>query len=166
MNYSLKISQDRNGAIPKTEKILCWQPSVSDESRENGLPGCEHNPGHRRPDGCGRENPKKQDDDAERTLMQGGQHPAVLTPVRLPLGRLRRQREGARQNRCRPQTNTIPPSETDTGIPRSSPVSGDGDHVPYERNAVISRHFERDPIPYALETDWPVGAGPATFSIR
>jgi hypothetical protein len=41
--------------------------------------------------------------------MQGGQHPAVLTPVRLPLGRLRRQREGARQNRCRPQTNTIPP---------------------------------------------------------
>jgi hypothetical protein len=58
------------------------------------------------------------------------------------------------------------PSETDTGIPRSSPVSGDGDHVPYERNAVISRHFERDPIPYALETDWPVGAGPATFSIR
>ena len=22
----------------------------------------------------------------------------------------------------------------------------------------ISRHFERDPIPYALETDWPVGA--------
>ena len=21
-------------------------------------------------------------------------------------------------------------------------------------------------IPYALETDWPVGAGPATFSIR
>jgi hypothetical protein len=44
-------------------------------------------------------------------------------------------------------------SETDTGIPRSSPVSGDGDHVPYERNAVISRHFERDPIPYALETE-------------
>ena len=30
---------------------------------------------------------------------------------------------------------------------------------PYERNAAISRHFERDPIPYALETDWPVGAG-------
>ena len=28
---------------------------------------------------------------------------------------------------------------------------------PYERNAAISRHFERDPIPYALETDWPVG---------
>ncbi len=25
-------------------------------------------------------------------------------------------------------------------------------------NAAISRHFERDPIPYALETDWPVGA--------
>jgi hypothetical protein len=29
---------------------------------------------------------------------------------------------------------------------------------PYERNAAISRHFERDPISYALETDWPVGA--------
>jgi len=29
---------------------------------------------------------------------------------------------------------------------------------PYVRNAAISRHFERDPIPYALETDWPVGA--------
>jgi len=25
---------------------------------------------------------------------------------------------------------------------------------PYERNAAISRHFERDPISYALETDW------------
>jgi hypothetical protein len=25
-------------------------------------------------------------------------------------------------------------------------------------NAAISWHFERDPIPYALETDWPVGA--------
>ncbi len=24
---------------------------------------------------------------------------------------------------------------------------------PYERNAAISRHFERDPIPYALETN-------------
>ena len=24
--------------------------------------------------------------------------------------------------------------------------------------SAISRHFERDPIPYALETDWPVGA--------
>ena len=28
---------------------------------------------------------------------------------------------------------------------------------PYVRNAAISWHFERDPIPYALETDWPVG---------
>jgi hypothetical protein len=28
----------------------------------------------------------------------------------------------------------------------------------FEQNAAISRHFERDPIPYALETDWPVGA--------
>ncbi len=26
------------------------------------------------------------------------------------------------------------------------------------RNAAISWHFERDPIPYALDTDWPVGA--------
>jgi hypothetical protein len=26
------------------------------------------------------------------------------------------------------------------------------------RNAAISWHFERAPIPYALETDWPVGA--------
>ena len=24
--------------------------------------------------------------------------------------------------------------------------------------SAISWHFERDPIPYALETDWPVGA--------
>src|SRR6476659_8876918 len=30
--------------------------------------------------------------------------------------------------------------------------------LPYARSAAISRHFERDPIPYALETDWPVGA--------
>ena len=30
---------------------------------------------------------------------------------------------------------------------------------PYVRNAAISRHFERDPIPYALETDWPLEAG-------
>ena len=29
---------------------------------------------------------------------------------------------------------------------------------PYERNAAISWHFEHDPIPYALDTDWPVGA--------
>ena len=29
---------------------------------------------------------------------------------------------------------------------------------PYVRNAAISWHFERDPIPYALETDWPVEA--------
>ena len=28
----------------------------------------------------------------------------------------------------------------------------------FERNAAISWHFERDSIPYALETDWPVGA--------
>ena len=30
---------------------------------------------------------------------------------------------------------------------------------PYVRNAAISRHFERDPIPYALDSDWPVEAG-------
>ena len=29
---------------------------------------------------------------------------------------------------------------------------------PCERNAAISWHFERDPIPYALETDWLAGA--------
>ena len=29
---------------------------------------------------------------------------------------------------------------------------------PYVRNATISRHFERDPIPYALDSDWRVGA--------
>src|SRR5258708_15843315 len=29
---------------------------------------------------------------------------------------------------------------------------------PFERSAVISWHFKRDPIPYALETDWPAGA--------
>jgi hypothetical protein len=34
--------------------------------------------------------------------------------------------------------------------------SGDGDQIIL--NAAISWHFERDPIPYALETDWPVGA--------
>jgi hypothetical protein len=28
---------------------------------------------------------------------------------------------------------------------------------PYGRDAAISWHFERDPIPYALETDWPLG---------
>jgi hypothetical protein len=27
------------------------------------------------------------------------------------------------------------------------------------RNAAISWHFERGPITYALEADWPVGAG-------
>ena len=27
-----------------------------------------------------------------------------------------------------------------------------------KRNAAISRHFERDPIPYELERDWPVEA--------
>jgi hypothetical protein len=39
----------------------------------------------------------------------------------------------------------------------------------YERNASISRHLERDPIPYALETDLPVGVGgfePLLFKMR
>src|SRR5262249_14606397 len=40
-----------------------------------------------------------------------------------------------------------------------SPISGDGDQILMKRNAAISWHFEREPIPYALETDWPVGAG-------
>jgi hypothetical protein len=85
MNYPLKISQYRNGALPKAEKILCRQPPLSDESREDWFApprdhldcyGCEHNAGYRRSDGCHRERAKKQDDDAERALMKGGQHPA------------------------------------------------------------------------------------------
>jgi hypothetical protein len=36
-------------------------------------------------------------------------------------------------------------------------VSARGDDILIEETP-ISRHFERDPIPYALETDWPVGA--------
>jgi hypothetical protein len=38
-----------------------------------------------------------------------------------------------------------------------------------EASAAISRHFERDPIPYALETDWPVevaGFEPLHFRIE
>src|SRR6185436_3613989 len=42
-------------------------------------------------------------------------------------------------------------------IPLRSPVSAHRDR-PYVRNAANYQHFERDPIPYALETDWPVGA--------
>jgi hypothetical protein len=34
-----------------------------------------------------------------------------------------------------------------------------GDQILMNENAAISWHFERDPTPYALETDWPVGAG-------
>jgi hypothetical protein len=38
---------------------------------------------------------------------------------------------------------------------------------PYERNAAISRHFERDSIPYALETDWAGwGVGIRTTAFR
>jgi hypothetical protein len=32
MNCLLNISQDRDGAIPKADKILCRQPPVRDES--------------------------------------------------------------------------------------------------------------------------------------
>jgi hypothetical protein len=38
------------------------------------------------------------------------------------------------------------------------PNSAHGDLSVVARNAAISWHFERDPISYALETDWPVGA--------
>ena len=63
MNYPLKISQDRNSAIPKADKILCRQPPVRDELREDGFSnprdhldrhGCKHNAGDRRSDGRGR----------------------------------------------------------------------------------------------------------------
>jgi hypothetical protein len=44
----------------------------------------------------------------------------------------------------------------DTEIPRSSPVSGDGDHVLMNERPPF-RGISRDLIPYALETDWPLG---------
>jgi hypothetical protein len=34
---------------------------------------------------------------------------------------------------------------------------------PFGRNGAILRHFERDAIPYALETDWPVEAAGFEF---
>ncbi len=37
-------------------------------------------------------------------------------------------------------------------------VAADRAPDPAAGASTISRHFERDPIPYALETDWPVGA--------
>jgi hypothetical protein len=49
---------------------------------------------------------------------------------------------------------------------RSVPDAGRG---PFGRNGAILRHFERDAIPCALETDWPVEAGgfePLHFGIR
>jgi hypothetical protein len=49
----------------------------------------------------------------------------------------------------------------------STPVFARRRPDPYGRNAAISWHFERDPIPYALETDWPVGtAGLETLHFR
>ena len=42
----------------------------------------KHDAGHRRSDGRGRQNAKKQDDDAERTLVQGGQQPAKGEVIR------------------------------------------------------------------------------------
>jgi hypothetical protein len=42
-------------------------------------------------------------------------------------------------------------------IPLPSAISAHGDQG-LMRNAAISWHFERDPIPYALDTDWLVGA--------
>jgi hypothetical protein len=45
------------------------------------------------------------------------------------------------------------------GVGRVISISFMNSPGPCERNAAISRHFERDPILYALETDWPVGAG-------
>lgn len=85
MNRPLEISQDRNGAPAKTDQILSRQPPLSDESREDGFSNPrdhldrhrrKHDAGHRGSDGRGRQNAKKQDDDAERTLVQGGQQPA------------------------------------------------------------------------------------------
>ncbi len=34
-----------------------------------------------------------------------------------------------------------------------------GNRMAATASMLCTRHFERDPIPYALETDWPVGAG-------
>ena len=56
----------------------------------------------------------------------------------------------------------------DTEIPRSSPVSGDGDHVLMNERPPF-RGISRDLIPYALETDWPLEGGgfePLHFGIR
>ena len=41
-----------------------------------------------------------------------------------------------------------------------------GDEVLMDENGALSRHFERDPIPYALNTDWPVGASGFRTSAR
>ena len=46
----------------------------------------------------------------------------------------------------------------DIEIPRSSPVSGDGDHVLMNERPPF-RGISRDLIPYALETDWPLEGG-------
>ena len=66
------------------------------------------------------------------------------------------QREHARRRHQKRPAETG--GRNGASIARPSPVSRSRRPGPYERNAAISRHFERDPIPYALETDWPVGA--------
>jgi hypothetical protein len=91
MNDPLQISQYRNGAPSKTDQILSRQPPFSDESRKDGFSNPrdhldrhrgKHDAGYRRSDGRGRQNAKKQDDDAERTLVQGGQQPAKGEVIR------------------------------------------------------------------------------------
>jgi hypothetical protein len=94
MNHSLKMSQYRNSAPSNADQILRRHLPGSDESRKNWFVppndhldchGCKHNSGYRGSYGRGREDAKKQDDDAERTLMQGGQQPAEGKVI---LGRL------------------------------------------------------------------------------
>jgi hypothetical protein len=91
VNNSLKILQYRNGAPAKAKKILCRQPSLSDESREEGVSTPQnhldrhrrkHKSGHRRPNRRSRENAEEQHDNAERTLTQGGQEPPKAEVIR------------------------------------------------------------------------------------
>jgi hypothetical protein len=64
---------------------------------------------------------------------------------------------GAYSTALAPQTAGSP-SETGHCNPTSVANFRIRRRGPYARNAAISRHFVRDPIPYALEADWPVGA--------